>query len=84
MAQPPRYQHRDLKDEGLVEDGTEVLSLNFGLKFLLLVRQHVDFDVWVGRPADVHSREVLSLEDADYQLEEETNVSSVRPVKLLR
>lgn len=36
-----------LKGEGLIEDWTQVLALNFGLKLLLLVRQHVDFDVGV-------------------------------------
>lgn len=61
----------DLKSEGLVEDGTEVLALDFGLKLLLLVWQHIDFDVGVRGPAHVHRRQVLSLEDADYELEEE-------------
>lgn len=37
----------NLKGEGLIEDGTEVLSLNFGLKLLLLVWQHVDFDIGI-------------------------------------
>lgn len=37
----------DLKGEGLIEDGTEVLALDFGLKLLLLVRQHVDFDIGI-------------------------------------
>lgn len=37
----------DLEDEGLVEDGTEVLALDFGLKLFLFVWQHVDFDVGV-------------------------------------
>lgn len=42
-----RYQCTDLKGEGLIENRTKVLALNFGLKLLLLVWQHVDFDVRV-------------------------------------
>lgn len=37
----------DLKCESLVEDRREVLALDFGLKLLLLVRQHVDFDIGI-------------------------------------
>lgn len=37
----------DLKGEGLVEDRTEVFALDFGFELLLLVRQHVNFDVWI-------------------------------------
>lgn len=58
-----------LKGEGLVEDWTQVLPLNFGLELLLLVGQHVDFDVGVRGPAHVHSWEVLCLEDSHDQLE---------------
>lgn len=36
-----------LKVEGLVEDGTEVFALDFRFKLLLLVRQHVNFDIWI-------------------------------------
>lgn len=57
-----------LKDEGLVEDRTQVLPLDFGLVLLLLVRQHVDFDVRVGRAAHVHGCQVLGLEDSHDQL----------------
>ncbi|TNN30168.1 hypothetical protein EYF80_059684 [Liparis tanakae] len=65
----------DLKGEGLIEDGTKVLALDFGLELLLLVRQHVDLDVGVRGAAQVHGRQVLSLEDADYQLEKEEETS---------
>lgn len=37
----------DLKSKGLVENWTKVLALHFGLKLLLLVWQHVDFDIRV-------------------------------------
>lgn len=37
----------DLKGEGLVEDRTEVFALDFGFKLLLLVWQHVNFDVGI-------------------------------------
>lgn len=40
-------QRPDLEGERLIEDGTEVLALHFGLKLFLLVWQHVDFDVRV-------------------------------------
>lgn len=59
----------DLEGEGLIEDRTEVLALDFGLKLLLLVRQEVDFDVGIRGPAHVHGWQVLSLDDANYQLE---------------
>lgn len=65
----------DLKDEGLIEDGTEVFALDFGLKLLLLVWQHVDFDIGIWGPTKVHGCKVLSLEDADYQLEKEGEIS---------
>lgn len=57
-----------LEDESLIENRTEVLALDFGLKFFLLVRQHVDFNVGVRSPAHVHGCQVLSLQDAYYQL----------------
>lgn len=65
-----QYLRADLKGEGLIEDGTKVLALDFGLKLLFLVRQHVDFDIWIGSPAHIHGSQVLSLEDANYQLGE--------------
>lgn len=58
--------HPYLKSEGLVEDRTEVFALNFGFKLLLLVRQHVNFDIWIWGSSHVHGCEVLSLEDPDY------------------
>lgn len=37
----------DLKSEGLIEDRTKVFALDFGFELLLLVWQHVNFDVWI-------------------------------------
>lgn len=41
----------------------EILSLDFGLEFVLSVRQQVDFDEGVGGPGEIFSGQVLTLED---------------------
>lgn len=69
------HVYADLKGEGLVEHRTEVLALHFGLKLLLFVWQHIDFDVWIRGPAHVHGCEVLSLKDPDYQLGKNGRIS---------
>lgn len=57
-----------LEDESLVENGTEILALYFGLILFLFVWQQKDFDVGVRGPPHVHSSQVLSLEDPHDQL----------------
>lgn len=38
---------RYLEDEGLVEDGAQILALDFGLVLFLFVWQQKDFDIGV-------------------------------------
>lgn len=59
-----------LEDESLVENGTEILALYFGLVLFLFVWQQKDFDVGVRGPPHVHSSQVLSLEDPHDQLQD--------------
>lgn len=59
-----------LKDERLVENGTEILALYFGLVLFLFVWQQKDFDVGVRGPPHVHSSQVLSLKDPHDQLQD--------------
>lgn len=61
-----------LKNKCFIKNRREVLSLNFGLKFLFLVREHVDFDVGVRSATDVHRRKILSLKHSDYELKKKT------------
>lgn len=61
-----------LKNERFIKNRTEILPLNFGFKFLLLVRKHVDFNVGVRGAPDVHRRKVLSLKDSNYELNKKT------------
>lgn len=44
--------------------------MNLGLKLLLLVRQQVDLHVRVGCAAHVHRRQLCSLDDPHYELDE--------------
>lgn len=62
-----------LEDESLVENGTQILSLYFGLVLLLFVWQQEDFDIRVGGPPHVHSGQVLSLKDTHYKLQRQEN-----------
>lgn len=60
-----------LESELLVEDGVEGLPVDLGLKLLLLVRQKVDLHVRVGCASHIHSRQLCSLDDPDYELKQE-------------
>lgn len=57
-----------LESESLVEDGVESLLVNLGVKLLLLVGEHKDLDVGVGRAAAVHGEEVGRLQDPNGEL----------------
>lgn len=59
-----------LKGELLVEYRIEGLPVNLSLKLLLLVRQQVDLYVWVRCAAHVHGRQLCSLNDPHYELDE--------------
>lgn len=74
LSDSQALMHPDLKGEGLVEDRTEVFALDFGFELLLFVWQHVNFDVWIRSSSHVHGREILSLEDPDYQLKESSMI----------
>ena len=60
-----------LEGELLIEDRIEGLPMDLGLKLLLLVRQQVDLYVWVRCATHVHGRQLCSLDDPHYELQEE-------------
>lgn len=57
-----------LESESLVEDGVESFLVNLCVKLLLLVREHKDLDVRVGRAAAVHGEKVGRLQDPNSEL----------------
>ncbi len=57
-----RIVRNTFKQEGFVPVRVEILPLDFGLEFVLSVRQQVDFDEGVGRPREVFSGQFLSFE----------------------
>lgn len=58
----------NLEGKRLIENGAQVLALNFCLKLFFLVWQHVHLDVGVWSAPHVHGWKVLSLKDAHYEL----------------
>lgn len=45
--------------------GVQILPLHFGLQFVLLVWQQVEFDKWIRGARKVLSRQILALEYFD-------------------
>lgn len=58
----PRFT---FKQESLIPVGVQILPLDFGLQFVLLVWQQVQFDERVGGARKVFGRQFLASEDFD-------------------
>lgn len=65
--------------------GVEVLPLDLGLQFVLLVRQQVDFDEGVGGTGEVLGRELLAPEhfDGEGRVLEAVAYAELDPAQLL-
>lgn len=72
-----------LERESLVKDGVERFLVNLCVKLLLLVREHKDLDVGVGRAAAVHGEKVGCLQDPNGELRKR-NKGNVLSMKLAR
>lgn len=66
-----------LEGELLVEYRIEGLPVNLSLKLLLLVGQQVDLYIRVRCAAHVHSRQLCSLDDPHYELDEKEEEQKV-------